>query len=44
MTVFHTLTEALRAGFQVEHRTSHGYVVRTRTQNGWARAVVVVRY
>jgi hypothetical protein len=43
MIVFHSLSEALRAGFQVEDRVPHGYVVRTRTQHGWARAIVVVQ-
>jgi hypothetical protein len=43
MTVFHSLSEALRAGFQVEDRAPNGYVVRIRTTQGWARAMVVVR-
>ena len=43
MIVFHSLGEALRAGFHVEDRAPHGYVVRTRTQQGWARAIVVLR-
>jgi hypothetical protein len=43
MIVFHSLSEALRAGFHVEDRSPDGYVVRTRTQRGWARAVVVLR-
>jgi len=42
MLVFASLREALRAGFQVEDRVANGYVVRTRTQHGWARAIVVV--
>jgi hypothetical protein len=43
MTVFNSLSDALRAGFQVEDRAPNGYVVRIRTQSGWARAIVVVR-
>jgi hypothetical protein len=43
MTIFHSLSDALRAGFQVEDRAPNGYVVRIRTQQGWARAIVVVR-
>jgi hypothetical protein len=41
MTVFKTLADALRAGFQVEDRTSNGYLVRTRTARGWQRALVI---
>jgi hypothetical protein len=43
MTVFHSLNDAIRAGFQVEDRAPNGYVVRIRTHHGWARAIVVVR-
>jgi hypothetical protein len=39
--VFKSVSEALRAGFQVYDRTSDGYLVRTRTDHGWAFAVVV---
>jgi len=39
--VFKTLADALRAGYQVYDRTSDGYLVRARTANGWAMAVVV---
>jgi len=38
--VFNTLAEALRAGYQVYERTSDGYLVRTRTDAGWALALV----
>ena len=38
--VFKTLADALRAGYQVYDRTSDGYLVRARTANGWAMAVV----
>jgi hypothetical protein len=40
--VFRSVSEALRAGFQVYDRTSSGYLVRTRTSRGWALAVVHV--
>jgi len=40
--VFRSVSEALRAGFQVYDRTSYGYLVRTRTSCGWALAVVHV--
>jgi Ca2+-binding EF-hand superfamily protein len=39
--VFTSVSEALRAGFQVYDRTSDGYLVRSRTSGGWAFAVVV---
>jgi hypothetical protein len=41
LQVFKTLAEALRAGFQVEDRTSNGYLVRLRTAQGWQRALVI---
>ena len=40
LMVFKSLADALRAGFQVYDRTSDGYLVRTRTTNGWAMALV----
>jgi hypothetical protein len=43
MIVFGSLNEALRAGYQVEDRTEYGFLVRTRTGAGWARAMVVLR-
>jgi len=39
--VFKSVSEALRAGFQVYDRTSEGYLVRSRTSAGWAFALVV---
>jgi hypothetical protein len=42
MLVFTSLSEALRAGYQVEGLAANGYIVRTRTRHGWARALVVV--
>ncbi|MGH7736601.1 MAG: hypothetical protein ACREMP_01835 [Candidatus Tyrphobacter sp.] len=41
--VFKSLAEALRAGYQVYDRTSDGYLVRTRTNAGWAIALVSYR-
>lgn len=43
MTIFHSLIEALRAGYQVEEATPEGYRMRIQTAAGWARALVVVR-
>ncbi len=43
IVVFHSLEQALRAGYQVYERTSEGFSVRTRTANGWALAVVALR-
>jgi hypothetical protein len=40
---FPSLSDAIRAGFQVFDRTSDGYLVRTRTSAGWALAIVRVR-
>jgi hypothetical protein len=40
ITVFRSVDEALRAGFEVYDRTSEGYLVRTRTARGWALAIV----
>ncbi|MBV9103369.1 MAG: hypothetical protein JO060_07240 [Candidatus Eremiobacteraeota bacterium] len=40
LMVFKSLADALRAGFQVYDRTPDGYLVRTKTQSGWAMALV----
>ncbi len=40
LLVFKSLADALRAGFQVYDKTADGYLVRTRTMNGWAIALV----
>jgi hypothetical protein len=40
LTVFPTLTQALRAGYHVYDRTPAGYIVRTRTAEGWMLALV----
>jgi hypothetical protein len=43
LLIFKTLSEAIRAGFHVYDRTSEGYLVRTRTVNGWAYALAKSR-
>jgi hypothetical protein len=43
LMVFKSLADALRAGFQIYDRTQDGYLVRTRTANGWAMAIVTCR-
>jgi hypothetical protein len=43
VVAFQTLTEAIRAGYQVADRTEHGYVVRIKSAAGWAMAVVDLR-
>lgn len=40
LTVFKSLAEAIKAGYQVYDKTSFGYLVRTRTAVGWAMAIV----
>ncbi|MGP6159123.1 MAG: hypothetical protein ACLPYS_16715 [Vulcanimicrobiaceae bacterium] len=40
LMVFDSLAAALRAGFQIYDRTQDGYLVRTRTAQGWAMALV----
>jgi hypothetical protein len=40
---FRTLADALRAGYHVYDRTSDGYLVRTKTPQGWAMALVPLR-
>jgi hypothetical protein len=41
--VFTSVTEALRAGFQVYDRTSYGYLVRTRTSRGFSPSLATPR-
>lgn len=43
MLVFNSITEALSAGFQVYDRTECGYLVRIKTNAGWALALVDLR-
>ncbi|HVA38157.1 MAG TPA: hypothetical protein VNJ51_11140 [Candidatus Dormibacteraeota bacterium] len=43
LVVFKSLADALQAGYQVCDRTATGYLVRIRTDAGWALAVVECR-
>jgi hypothetical protein len=43
MTVFRSLSEALRAGWQVYDRFADGYLVRQRTAAGMVLAIVILR-
>jgi hypothetical protein len=40
---FSSLAQALRAGFHVYDRTDGGYLMRTRTANGWEFAIADVK-
>ena len=40
MTVFHSLADALKAGYAVYDRTATGYVVRQRVDGLWRMALV----
>jgi hypothetical protein len=44
LQVFRSLPDALKAGYQVYDRTDCGYLVRTRTPEGWALAIVDCRF
>jgi hypothetical protein len=37
--IFNSLAEAVASGFEYLDRTEGGYLVRKRTQNGWALAL-----
>ncbi|HTX55691.1 MAG TPA: hypothetical protein VMD47_01170 [Candidatus Acidoferrales bacterium] len=39
IVVFSSLAQAIAAGYQVLERIPDGYLVRTRTQSGWALAI-----
>jgi hypothetical protein len=43
IVIFHSLAEALRAGYQVYDRTENGYIVRIKTERGWQQALVDLR-
>lgn len=43
LMVFRTLAEAHRSGFEVLDRTAWGFIVRTRTDHGYALAIVDLR-
>ena len=40
MLVFYSVTEALQAGYHIYDRTQTGYLVRIKTDRGWALALV----
>lgn len=40
--IFTSISDALNAGYQVYDRSADGYLVRTRTNQGWALAHVVL--
>jgi hypothetical protein len=40
LLTFPTLEEAARYGFALYDRTAWGYIVRGKTPNGWALAIV----
>jgi hypothetical protein len=40
--VFRSVQEALRAGYQIYGKTEDGYLARTRTERGWALALVII--
>jgi hypothetical protein len=41
--IFNTLAEAVASGFEVFDRTAEGYLVRKRTERGWAIALAKQR-
>lgn len=42
VVVFKSLRAALTAGYQIYGKTDEGYLARTRTNRGWALALVVI--
>ena len=42
LTVFTSMGEALRCGYQICGRTTDGYLVRIRSARGWSLGIVVV--
>lgn len=42
IVVFHSVQEALRAGYHIYGKTDDGYLARLRTERGWALAVIVI--
>ena len=43
IVTFTSLAEAVRAGYHVYDRVPNGFLVRTRTDAGWALALVALR-
>jgi hypothetical protein len=42
IVVFHSVREALSAGYHIYGKTEEGYLARLRTVNGWALALIVI--
>jgi hypothetical protein len=42
LMIFNSLSEAIRNGFQVYAECPDGYLVRIRTERGWAMAIARV--
>jgi hypothetical protein len=42
IVVFHSVQDALRAGYQIYGKTDDGYLARMRTERGWAMALIVI--
>lgn len=40
--VFHSVRDALNAGYQICGRTDEGYLARIRTARGWALARIIL--
>lgn len=40
MLIFRSVTDALQAGYHIYDRTRTGYLVRIKTERGWALALV----
>lgn len=40
MLIFRSVADALQAGYHVYDRTTTGYLVRIKTERGWALALV----
>ena len=40
MLIFHTVADALNAGYHIYDRTQTGYLVRIKTERGFALALV----
>jgi hypothetical protein len=43
MLVFHTIGEALKAGFQIYDRTPNGYIARARVDGSWQMALIELK-
>lgn len=43
LMIFNKIEDALKAGFQIYDRTADGYLVRTKTDHGWAMAFVKIQ-